>query len=242
MIPAGGPVYLVTCEHGGHDVPPGLRALFAGADSLLASHRGWDAGALHLARRLAEALEAPLRFSTTTRLVVDPNRAAHNPAVFSEWTRMLPLPERAALLAAHHAPYRTAVDADVRAAAERGVVVHLAIHSFTPVLDGVVRTAELALLYDPRRERERALGAAWAAGLGRALPELRVRRNYPYRGRSDGLTTWLRGRHAPERYLGLEVEVSQALLDVRGHVPERVAAALVATLCRAVGSGAAVSA
>ena len=43
---------LLTCEHGGNRIPPEYRALFRGATAALASHRGWDPGALALARRL----------------------------------------------------------------------------------------------------------------------------------------------------------------------------------------------
>ena len=38
---------------------------------------------------------------------------------------------------------------------------------------------------------------------------LRVRRNYPYRGYADGLTTHLRRRHRGRCYLGIEIEVNQ---------------------------------
>ena len=46
-------------------------------------------------------------------------------------------------------------------------------------------------------------------------PDLRVRLNYPYRGDSDGLTTWLRRRHPAARYLGIELEINQALVGGR---------------------------
>jgi predicted N-formylglutamate amidohydrolase len=46
----------------------------------------------------------------------------------------------------------------------------------------------------------------------RALsPAWRVRLNYPYHGASDGLTTSLRRTFGP-RYLGVEIELNQALL------------------------------
>jgi hypothetical protein len=36
-----------------------------------------------------------------------------------------------------------------------------------------------------------------------------VRRNYPYRGYADGLTTYLRRRYARHGYIGVEIEVNQ---------------------------------
>lgn len=222
MRQAGAPSILVTCEHGGTRVPREYRGLFEEEKEALASHRGWDPGALPLARRLSKVLRAPLRFATVSRLVVDLNRSARHPRVFSERTRPLPPAERRRLLERWHAPYRLAVDGDVRERLERGPVLHVGVHTFTPELHGKVRRADVALLYDPGRAAERRLAAAWAAALASGLPDLAVRRNQPYRGASDGLTTWLRGRHGV-RYLGIELEVNQSLLDASGHVPPRVA-------------------
>jgi hypothetical protein len=42
-------------------------------------------------------------------------------------------------------------------------------------------------------------------------PHLRVKKNYPYRGWTDGLTTTLRGKFPARRYVGIEIEVNQAL-------------------------------
>jgi predicted N-formylglutamate amidohydrolase len=127
------------------------------------------------------------------------------------------------------------VEADVAEQVRRGRrVVHLGVHSFTPVLDGKVRRAELALLYDPRRPLERALCSAWADGLATALPHLAVRRNQPYRGASDGLTTWLRRRFPAEAYLGIEIEVNQRLLGPADRFPPEIGAALAACLRSAV--------
>jgi predicted N-formylglutamate amidohydrolase len=184
-----------------------------------------------LARDLAAALDAPLHLSTQTRLLVDLNRSAHNPAVFSERTRVLPRPQRMELLEAHHTPHRGRVDEAVRGLSGRGsTVVHLAVHTFTPVLDGKVRGADVALLYDPARARERTLCRLWVGALKRRFPDLSVRRNQPYRGDSDGLTTWLRSRHSEEDYVGVEIEVNQRLLDSGGRFPEELGRGLVASL------------
>ena len=93
--------------------------------------------------------------------------------------------------------------------------MHVAVHSFTPELDGHVRNADIGLLYDSRRPREAALCRRWRAILARMAPDLRVRYNYPYRGNTDGLGTWLRKRHPAERYLGIEIEINQGLVGTR---------------------------
>lgn len=235
--PGGGPggtKVILSCEHGGNRVPSEYRALFAGAEEALASHRGWDVGALPLARRLARLLDAPLDVATVSRLVVELNRSPHHPRVLSEWTRTLGREARRTLLRRHYAPYRDRLDREVAAVVAAGNrVVHLGVHSFTPGLNGRPRRADVALLYDPARPAERALAAAWVTALASALPDLAVRRNQPYRGASDGLTTWLRGRHGGN-YLGIELEVNQRLLGPDGRFPRRIGEAVAEGLRRAL--------
>ncbi|MEQ8789184.1 MAG: N-formylglutamate amidohydrolase [Pirellulaceae bacterium] len=202
---------LITCEHGGADVPAKYARLFRGQRRLLDSHRGYDAGALEMARRFADQLAAPLIFSTTTRLLVDLNRSAHHRHVFSEFTSPLDREQRAALLAEHHAPYRQDVQKRIAGMTTVGVVViHLSVHTFTPILNGARRTADVGLLYDSRRRPEAEFCGHWGGVLRRRRPDLRVRRNYPYLGKADGLTTALRKQYGEDRYLGVELEVCRA--------------------------------
>lgn len=202
---------IVTCEHGGRAVPVALAPLFAGNQELLASHRGWDPGALELAERLARRLAAPLHSSRTSRLVVDLNRSLHAPDLFSELTRRLPPAERDRILAEHYIPYRNAVETAVAAGADTATVLHLSIHSFTADLDPAARDFDLGILFDPERPGEAAFASRLHATLARRAPELSVRDNQPYLGVADGLTTHLRRRFAAERYLGIELEVNQRL-------------------------------
>lgn len=222
---------LVTAEHGGHRVPGRYRALFEGHDSLLRSHRGWDPGSLHLARSLARAVDGFIVASTVTRLLVDLNRSPHHPRVFSEITRALPAEERRTLLHRYHAPHRAATQAWVAAViSDGGAVLHLGVHSFTPVLEGRVRRPDVALLYDPRRELERAVASAWVGRMKHDEPGRVFGRNNPYRGSADGLTTTLRGLFPGDRYLGIEIEVNQRHLADAGRFPPWVSKALLAGL------------
>ena len=95
-------------------------------------------------------------------------------------------------------------------------VVHIASHSFTPELGGVVRQADVAFLYDPRRVGEGLFAARWLGALKRLRPDLKLRRNYPYEGKGDGLTALLRKRHAATAYVGLELEVNQRFFVAGG--------------------------
>lgn len=209
------PHLLLTCEHGGCRVPSDLESLFKSpeAQAALPSHRGWDPGALPLARDLARSTGAPLLTWDVSRLVADTNRSPGHPRLFSEFTRGLPAPERKAILHRWWKPHREAVEGEIRALLQRGnVVLHLGIHTFTPVLEGRERTMDVGVLYDPSRQGEVEWGVRIVDGFRSGLPELRIRRNAPYRGIADGLVTHLRRRFPPEAYLALELEVNQALV------------------------------
>jgi predicted N-formylglutamate amidohydrolase len=224
-------VFLVTCEHGGNRIPPPLRRLFRGQRTLLDSHRGYDAGALAMATALARALEAPLVASTTSRLVVDLNRSLGHPRLFGTVTRALPAPVRAGIVERHYRPYREEVLRRVGQAVRRGQrVVHVSSHSFTPELDGTVRRADVGLLYDPARAGEVRLCARWKAALRALAPELRVRRNYPYAGKGDGLTSHLRAIHPAAAYVGIELEINQGLVAAAGRRARALRATLIESL------------
>jgi predicted N-formylglutamate amidohydrolase len=215
-----------------------LRRAFRGHERTLRSHRGWDPGALVLARSLARALRAPLHAATISRLVVDLNRSPHHPRLFSGITRRCDGAARDAIIARHYRPYRDAVERAIAATVRDGrAVLHLSIHSFTPWLAGRPRRADIGLLYDPARRREAAFARRLRDALRRRLPGLRVRRNYPYRGTDDGLTTWLRHRYGGAAYAGIELELNQALVagppaawaDLRRALCAAVRAALAGT-------------
>ena len=224
-------IVVVTCEHGGNRIPPGYAPLFRGWKRVLASHRGHDAGALLMARDIAAALRAPLVASTVSRLVVDLNRSLSNRNAWSDATRGLPAADKERIAALHYLPYRSRVEAIVGdAVADGHRVIHLSSHSFTPVLDGDVRTADVGLLYDPARPGEVAMAARWKALLAAHAPSLRVRRNYPYAGKNDGLTSALRRRFPAAGYVGIEIEVNQAIVLGAPRPWQRLRQAVVASL------------
>ncbi|MBF0171703.1 MAG: N-formylglutamate amidohydrolase, partial [Nitrospinae bacterium] len=137
--------------------------------------------------------------------------------------RRLSPADREGLLADYHRPYRQAVCAAVEEGLRRrGAVTLLSVHSFTPRLKGVVRNVDVAVLYDPARPAEGRLADAILAPF--AAAGLRVRRNYPYRGVSDGVATALRRRfdRAGERLVPVEIEYSHRLFD-GGWRPARLA-------------------
>jgi predicted N-formylglutamate amidohydrolase len=201
--------WLFSCEHGGRELPPEYAPLFATAAEVLDSHRAWDPGSLEVCSALAGGLADAAYPATTTRLLVDLNRSLHHPKLFSEFTRGLPAAAREALVARWWRPWREAVADRIAGWRSAGDAVrHFSVHSFTPVLDGRVRNADIGLLYDPARPSELEFCRALQALL--AARDWRVRLNYPYRGVTDGHTTALRRRFG-EGYAGIELEFNQAL-------------------------------
>lgn len=201
---------LISCEHGGNRIPKRYRPLFSGAEGILASHRGFDIGAATLARRISTVLDAPLFLHEYSRLLADANRRPGSPTVFSEFTKGLNPIEKQRIVKKFHAPYRIDVEDRVRKEISGGAaVLHLSIHSFTPVLKGKFRTADIGFLYDPKRICERAITNHLMDAFGTESPDLKCRRNYPYRGVSDSLTTMLRQKFKEDRYAGIEIEVNQ---------------------------------
>lgn len=238
LTPARRSQLVISCEHGGREVPPAYAPLFSGREALLDSHRGWDAGALELGQELSAATGAPLHAATTTRLLVDLNRSIGHRTLFSEITRVLPPELRQDIVDRYYRPHRQAVEGAIaRFIAAGSQVTHVASHSFTPTLDDLPRHADVAWLYDPARPGEVTFARAWMRQLAQLAPELRLRRNYPYRGRDDGLTAALRKRHPDRAYVGIELEINQRFVE-QGSVPwDRLKTMLVDSL-RSVLAGA----
>ena len=204
------PAFVFSCEHGGNRIPPRYRSYFLGCEAQLESHRGFDKGAMRLAQRFAAAFVAPLIANTISRLLVDANRSLHHRSLHADVLKSAPPEVLLQIREEHYLPYREAVTDAIDRRLEKGAsVLHISVHSFAPVVNGVIRRADAGLLYDPSRQGERSIATRWQAGLAEALSGLTIRRNYPYQGRADGLTTALRRRYSDAEYAGIELEVNQ---------------------------------
>ncbi|QEG38312.1 N-formylglutamate amidohydrolase [Roseimaritima ulvae] len=199
---------LITCEHGGNDVPDDLRDGFATVDAArhLNSHRGYDPGSLLIAQWIAQAFAAPLEFSTVSRLVVDLNRSVDSLELFSKFIRNRELAIRHKILQTYYYPYRERVSSLVAAQSSERLLLHLSIHTFTPRYRGQIRRFDLGVLFDPTRSPECVFGERLVEQL--RAQGFRTLANQPYEGIADGLTTALRAKFARERYVGIELEVN----------------------------------
>ncbi|MCC6644758.1 MAG: N-formylglutamate amidohydrolase [Polyangiaceae bacterium] len=182
----GRPEVVVVCDHASSVIPDELGDLGLPA-SARGSHIAYDLGALSVASRLAERLDATLVASGHSRLVIDCNRPPAVASSIPEVTGGVTVPGNVGLDAAerelrrqrsfepYHAAVRAALDARCDARQGRGPVL-LSVHSFTPELLGVARPWHVALLYG----RDARLAHAVRDVL-RADASLTVGDNEPYR-------------------------------------------------------------
>lgn len=198
---------ILSCEHAGNEVPDTYKALFAGAEDILNSHRGWDPGALDVAQFLAEKFNAPLFKMLTTRLLVEMNRSLDSPELFSEFSSALNEADKEYILHEFYYPYRSSVEKEITKKAKP--VLHVSIHSFTPFFNGTQRDVDIGLLFDPARSGEVQFATQLLEVLKKLLPCLNSVFNKPYRGTDDGLTTYLRKKFPNQVYRGIEIEINQ---------------------------------
>lgn len=201
---------ILSCEHAGNKVPQRYRKLFSADPNILQTHRAYDIGIAAIAEQVGDLLKCPFCRYDWTRLLIDVNRT-HLGSLFSDFSRPLKQEDKQALIDLYYLPYRTQLEQRVRELCSANQILHLSMHSFTPVLKGITRNADIGILYDPARRQERQFAIELQNRL-REQSGLRIRRNYPYRGSADGMTSWLRKKYPELRYLGIEIELNQALL------------------------------
>jgi predicted N-formylglutamate amidohydrolase len=186
--PRGRAPALVLCDHAGRHVPAELDGLGI-SDEALARHIGWDIGAADLTRRLAELLDAPAVLNHVSRLVIDPNRRPGTTTSIPEISDGCVVPGNQGLgveavvdrVVCYFLPYHRAVARRIGRFRRAGLVpAVIAIHSYTPTMNGEDRPWQLGVLWrgDQRLARP-VLEALQARG------DLLVGDNQPYSGLRD---------------------------------------------------------
>ncbi len=199
---------LLTCEHGGNSIPKDYKSYFNNYDQILDSHRGYDLGALDVFKFLKPLANSSFS-SNISRLLIELNRSVRHPNLFSEFTKIISKSKKESLIDTHYLVYRNAVERTISDwILNNEKVLHLSIHSFTPILNNEERHCDIGLLYDSKRANEKKICASFKKEIITVNPKLNVRYNYPYLGRADGFTTYLR-RQFKTNYLGIEIEVNQ---------------------------------
>ena len=208
--PNGASAVLLVCEHASRKIPEGLNNL--GLDDAAAqSHIAWDPGALAVAERLSEGLDAALIAQKISRLVYDCNRPPDSDQAVRSESEVFQIPGNTGLSAAQYSAraayiYTPFQQALAEAVQTRPQTVLVTIHSFTPVYNGAARTVEVGILHDSdRRLADAMLNAAMKD------PKYNVQRNAPY-GPEDGVTHTLKEHAVAHGLLNVMIEVRNDLL------------------------------
>lgn len=204
---------LITCEHASRDIPEEYLGLFKPFSKVLKTHKGWDIGALGVYDALVEAFPRSYhQRAHWSRLLIDLNRSLNHKNLFSVATKSLSKTAQGQIIKLYYEPYRRLFETHLkRQMKHEKQVIHIAVHSFTPILNGKKRIADVGILYDPSRQAEVNLAQAWRLALQAEMPTLRIRMNYPYWGKTDGFCTAIRKQYPNQRYIGIELETNQAL-------------------------------
>jgi predicted N-formylglutamate amidohydrolase len=205
---------ILSCEHGGYEIPAHWKKIVQIPRSVLTSHRGWDRGALPVVKQLSHQLQVPVYAHKISRLLIETNRSPHHAALFSRYSRHLLPAQKLQMIEDVYRPYRDQVTHAIQDFVERDhLVIHLSIHSFTPRLGQHIRNNHIGLLYDSGRKRDRGFCYDLKHQINKLCPHWRIRMNYPYRGTSDGFVPALR-KHFPQGcYLGIEIEINQKIVS-----------------------------
>ncbi|MDW5287719.1 N-formylglutamate amidohydrolase [Formosa sp. PL04] len=199
---------VLTCEHGGNNIPKKFNTLFKNEETTLHSHRGFDIGALDVFKYLKPIADYS-NYSETSRLLIELNRSLHHKNLFSEYSKSLSNIEKDHLINSYYNVYRDSVGNYISKEIKKGEsILHISIHSFTPILNGEKRTCDIGLLYDSTKIKESDYCKSFKKQLNSENPILKIRFNYPYLGTADGFTTYLR-KQFPINYIGIEIEINQ---------------------------------
>ena len=183
LAPApGAPLALLTCDHGGAEIPDALDDLgLKGPERW--DHIAWDPGAADVTRRLAASMGLGAVINRASRLLFDVNRTPDDPTAIRAISEDILIPGNFGVDTATHAarkiayfdPFHDAVKAAVAALGAMPALI--AVHSFTPIFKGARRAVEIGVLWD---HDDRI-----AAPLMRALSQagFAVGDNQPYSGR-----------------------------------------------------------
>lgn len=205
---------ILTCEHATNFIPSAYDGYFTKDYDILNTHRGYDIGADEIAGLLSEQFGLEYYKPFVSRLLIDCNRSLDNESLISTYIAPIDLVEKESIVAAFYKPYRDrVVERFTKLIENDKKILHLSIHSFTPVLDGVERSADIGVLYDPDRGIEQQFSEFLINAIVSVSKGYIVKTNYPYKGTDDGFTTFLRSLFTGEQYCGIEVEINQKIVQ-----------------------------
>ena len=232
---------ILACDHASCRFPKALGDL--GLDPFARRcHLAVDIGAGPLTERIAERLGVTAVLQNYSRLVVDCNRQLMDPGAFLEYgdgilvtgNRNLHAEQKDLRADTLYWPYHRAIDEQVRRLSMIGPApAFIAIHSFTPVLNGESRPWQIGVLWD----RDEAMRDIFLEGFRAA--GFVVGDNQPYSGKAPQdytIDTHAEGNGLP--HVGIEIRqdlvgdehgvetIADIMAGIVASVPARLAQAI----------------
>ncbi|MES2662213.1 MAG: N-formylglutamate amidohydrolase [Pseudomonadota bacterium] len=204
--------WLISCEHASNAVPKefGIKI----PKEILDTHRGYDIQAKLIVEKLYKKINtlsflSVLYLGNFSRLLIDLNRPLESKSLFSEFTRYS---NKQVFLLKIHKHYWDQIEAWVfkRLQSNNNYVVHLAIHSFTPIWKGKLRNTDIGILFHPKSHIEKKLANQMRMKIKQEWPEGKIYFNRPYSGSSPCLPNYLREKFS-NQFLGFEIEFKNDL-------------------------------
>jgi len=146
--------FVILCDHSSNNIPKKYDNLGI-SEAERQMHVAWDPGTLDVAKTLAQMFDAPLIYSTISRLVIDKNRSRDRNDLIpstSEYIKIsgnenISQTERQQRINDYHIPYHNAITNLLDEREELGINnVIMSIHSFTPTYMGIKRPWEIGLI------------------------------------------------------------------------------------------------
>lgn len=206
--------FILVSDHAGRQVPKNLGNLGVGAADW-ERHIAWDIGIHGVGLKLHERLGATLIEQTYSRLVIDCNRSPGHKTSIPDCSDGTDIPENMKATAACRSlreaeilhPYHDQISTELNARLATGEDLALiALHSFTPCMNGITRPWHAGILH-----HKDTLSARLMIDLLRAEGDLCVGDNEPYV--LTATSDYTVPRHAEANDLPyLEIEIRQDLI------------------------------
>ncbi|MEL7186457.1 MAG: N-formylglutamate amidohydrolase [Pseudomonadota bacterium] len=230
---------LLVCDHASCRFPRSLGDM--GLDPFARRcHLAVDIGAGSLTERLAASLGVTAVLAQYSRLVVDCNRELMDPSAFLEYGDGILVPGNRSLSRAQkeqraetlYWPYHKAVSEQVKRLQKAGVAPSfIAVHSFTPVMNGEARPWQMGVLWD-KDERLREIFLEGFAAAGYLVGD-----NEPYSGKApQDFTIDHHAETAGLPHIGIEIrqdlidnpegveKIAAIMHDIIASIPDRIGA------------------
>lgn len=223
-------ILVLSCEHAVNTVPAEYVDLFKKSQKMLKSAYAYDIGAAQITAYLQQTLHCDIIKTNITRLLIDCDHSIHHSHCFSKYTKNLSDADKTTLIDTYYHPFyhqlQTCIASHI---ANKQQVLHISIHTFTPILRGLFQNTGIGVLYDSHRHAEKEVARLIHGVLLQETPPYRIRQNHPFSGSNDYVLKHFRSLYSEKEYLGIKMDINQALIKDENNL-ETVSKALSHTL------------